>query len=74
MSEYRQDEHTTAKEASKTHTDQSYRHNSWAFSPHPVSGEERRETAACIRTMQKELKAATGWYEKWIMKYIERLY
>ena len=28
MSEYRQDEHTTAKEASKTHTDQSYRHNS----------------------------------------------
>ena len=29
MSEYRQDEHTTAKEASKTHTDQSYRHNSW---------------------------------------------
>lgn len=45
-----------------------------AFSPHPVSGEERRETAACIRTMQKELKAATGWYEKWIMKYIERLY
>lgn len=27
MSEYRQDEHTTAKEASKTHTDQSYRHN-----------------------------------------------
>ena len=29
MSEYRQDEHATAKEASKTHTDQSYRHNSW---------------------------------------------
>ena len=29
MSEYRQDEHTTAKEVSKTHTDQSYRHNSW---------------------------------------------
>ena len=45
-----------------------------AFSPHPVSGEERRETASCIRTMQEELKAATGWYEKWIMKYIERLY
>ena len=29
MSEYRQDEHTTAKAASKTHTDQIHRHNSW---------------------------------------------
>lgn len=45
-----------------------------AFSPHPVSKEERQETAACIHRMKEELCAAVGWYEKWIMKYIERLY
>lgn len=45
-----------------------------AFSPHPVSVKERQETTDCIARMKKELRAATGWYEKWIMKYIERLY
>lgn len=45
-----------------------------AFSPHPVSKEERQETTACILKMKAELKTAAGWYEKWIMKYIERLY
>lgn len=45
-----------------------------AFSPHPVSGKDRQETTDCIKVMKEELKAAKGWYEKWIMKYIERLY
>ena len=45
-----------------------------AFSPHAVSEEERKNTAACIDRMKAELKKAKNWYENWIMKYIERLY
>ena len=45
-----------------------------AFSPHEVSKEERKNTAACISCMKEELKKAKNWYENWIMKYIERLY
>lgn len=45
-----------------------------AFSPHAVSEEERKNTAACIRCMKEELRKAKSWYENWIMKYIERLY
>ena len=45
-----------------------------AFSPHPVSASERHDTASCIRHLKKELKASASWYDRWIMKYIERLY
>ena len=45
-----------------------------AFSPHPVSASERHDTASCIRHLKKELRASTSWYDRWIMKYIERLY
>ena len=45
-----------------------------AFSPHGVTGEERKNTARCVEKMLKELKKAKNWYENWIMKYIERLY
>lgn len=45
-----------------------------AFSPHPVSASERHDTASCIRHLKKELKASANWYDRWIMKYIERLY
>ena len=45
-----------------------------AFSPHPVSAGERHDTASCIRHMKAELKKSGSWYDRWIMKYIERLY
>ena len=45
-----------------------------AFSPHEISQEERREVEECVKVLKKELLKNTGWYEKWIMKYIERLY
>ena len=45
-----------------------------AFSTHPVSASERHDTASCIRHLKKELKASASWYDRWIMKYIERLY
>ena len=45
-----------------------------AFSPHPVSASERHDTASCIRHLKKELKGSARWYDRWIMKYIERLY
>lgn len=45
-----------------------------AFSPHEVTKKERRDAFYCVRVMLKELKKARSWYDKWIMKYIERLY
>ena len=45
-----------------------------AFSPHPVTAAEKRETARCIRHMLRELKKARSWYDRWILKYLERLY
>ena len=27
-----------------------------------------------IKNLKKELKASANWYDRWIMKYIERLY
>lgn len=45
-----------------------------AFSTHPVSSAERHDIAGCIRRLAAELKKSAGWYDSWIMKYIERLY
>ena len=45
-----------------------------AFSPHPVTAKEKRTTSFCIRKMLAELKKSHSWYDKWIMKYMERLY
>ena len=44
-----------------------------AFSRHEISGEERKAAEECVRLMLKELKKMRGWYERWIMRYIERL-
>ena len=45
-----------------------------AFSPHPITAAEKRDTGRCIRHMLRELKKARSWYDRWIMKYLERLY
>lgn len=45
-----------------------------AFSPHRISEEERRTVEAGRKKLLKLLKKKRGWYEKWILKYIERLY
>lgn len=45
-----------------------------AFSRHEISAEERRTVEECVRLLLKELKKMRGWYERWIMRYIERLY
>lgn len=45
-----------------------------AFSPHCISEEERSEVEAVRKKLMKLIKKKRGWYEKWILKYIERLY
>ena len=45
-----------------------------AFSPHEISSEERQEVEECVKALKKELLKNTGWYDRWVMKYIERLY
>ena len=45
-----------------------------AFSPHEISSEERQEVEKCVKALKKELLKNTGWYDRWVMKYIERLY
>ena len=45
-----------------------------AFSPHQISAMEKHDAASCIRHMILELKKSRNWYDRWIMKYIERLY
>lgn len=45
-----------------------------AFSRHGISSEERAQAKECVGQLLKELKKMRGWYDKWIMKYIERLY
>ncbi|MBU5479724.1 DUF3488 and transglutaminase-like domain-containing protein [Blautia sp. MSJ-19] len=44
-----------------------------AFSRHEISEKERKDVEQCVAQMITELKAKTGWYDLWIMKYIERL-
>ena len=39
-----------------------------------ISQEERREVEECVKVLKKELLKNTGWYDRWVMKYIERLY
>ena len=45
-----------------------------AFSPHPITPAEKRDTQRCIRHMLRELKKARSWFDRWILKYLERLY
>lgn len=45
-----------------------------AFSCHEMSAWERITVADGWKMILKELKRKKGWYEKWILKYIERLY
>lgn len=45
-----------------------------AFSRHEISPKEREAAEECIRLLLGELKKMRGWYDRWIMKYIERLY
>ena len=45
-----------------------------AFSPHEISQEERQKVEECVKVLKKELLKNTGWYDRWVMKYIERLY
>ena len=44
-----------------------------AFSPHDISEEERKTAEQCVQSIKTELKSRTGWYDLWIIKYIERL-
>ena len=45
-----------------------------AFSPHPITPAEKKDTQRCIRHMLRELKKARSWFDRWILKYLERLY
>lgn len=45
-----------------------------AFSQHELSGEERRNVEESRKYLLKALKKKKGWYDKWILKYVERLY
>ena len=45
-----------------------------AFSTHAISGEECRQVRACVSALKKELKQTLGWYDRWVVKYIERLW
>lgn len=45
-----------------------------AFSQHGISVEERKTAENCVRLLLKELKKMRGWYDRWVMRYIERLY
>lgn len=45
-----------------------------AYSPHEISGEERTQVESCKNGLLGALKKEKGWYEKWVLKYIERLY
>ena len=44
-----------------------------AFSLHDISEEERKTAEQCVQRIKAELKSRTGWYDLWIIKYIERL-
>lgn len=44
-----------------------------AFSRHEISEEERKDVEQCVTQMKSALKEKTGWYDLWVMKYIERL-
>lgn len=45
-----------------------------AFSLHPISEEEREKVKHCKDNLLNLLKKKKGWYEKWVLKYIEKLY
>lgn len=45
-----------------------------AFSLHPISEEERDRVKQCKDALLNLLKKKKGWYEKWVLKYIEKLY
>lgn len=45
-----------------------------AFSLHEITKEERQQVEACKNNLLTALKKQKGWFEKWVLKYIERLY
>lgn len=45
-----------------------------AFSLHSLSEEERKEVESSRKYLLKAVKKEKGWYDRWILKYIERLY
>lgn len=45
-----------------------------AFSLHEISEQEREQIKQSKDALLKALKQRKGWYEKWVLKYIERLY
>lgn len=45
-----------------------------AFSLHKMSVEEQKAVAESRKYLLKMMKKKKGWYDKWILKYIERLY
>lgn len=45
-----------------------------AFSLHDITKEERERVENCKNNLLAALKKQKGWFEKWVLKYIERLY
>lgn len=45
-----------------------------AFSQHRLSEEERKKVEASRKLLVKAVKKEKGWYDRWILKYIKRLY
>lgn len=45
-----------------------------AFSLHDISDEEREQVRNCKDGLLHTFKKKKGWYEKWVLKYIEKLF